>query len=210
VLGDDVPREDRSLLGGGRSAEALPHRDDVVVDRLGQPDDGQLLPALVQEVRQVGRGGVGVVAADGVQDVDPVPGQPVAGHLQRVLPLGHQPALEEVLDVGQLDPAVADRAAAEAVQQVGVGPDPVGDLDRSALQQSRVPVEVGDDLHLGDDLAVPLDQAADGRGQARCEPTGGEQGDTANGHGCSKRDGWRLDPRRGERLRRHAFVLSKP
>src|SRR6185295_13318546 len=51
-----------------------------------------------------------------------------------------------------------------------------------------------DDLYLGDDLAVPLDQAADGRGQARCEPTGGEQGDTANGHGCSKRDGWRLDP----------------
>ena len=118
VLGDDVAGVERALLGGGPGAERLADRDDVVVDRLGQPDDGQLVAVAAQVGREVGGGAVGVVAADGVQDVDAVAAQLLGGDVQRVLALLDEAALHAVLDVGELDPAVADRAAAERVQPV--------------------------------------------------------------------------------------------
>ena len=71
-----------------QAPEALADRDDVVVDGLRQPDDGQVVVVLLQVGREVGGGGVGVVAADGVQDVHAVGRQLVGGHLQRVLALG--------------------------------------------------------------------------------------------------------------------------
>ena len=49
--------------------------------------------------------------------------------------------------------------------------------------------------HVGGDLGVALDQAADGRGQAGGEATGGEHGDGPDGHGallrCSGEEGCR-------------------
>ena len=110
MLGDDVAGEERALLGGGPGAERLLDRDDVVVDRLGQADDGQLVAVAAQVRREVGGGAVGVVAADRVQDVDPVAAQLFGGDVQRVLALLDQAALDAVRDVGELDPAVADRA----------------------------------------------------------------------------------------------------
>jgi hypothetical protein len=94
VLGDDVLREDRRLLGRGPGAQGLPDRDDVVVDGLGQADHGELVVVLVQVGREVGGGGVGVVAADGVQDVDAVGGELLGRDLQRVLALLDQAALD--------------------------------------------------------------------------------------------------------------------
>jgi hypothetical protein len=88
---------------------------------LGSPTTVSSYPLLVQVCREVGGRGVGVVAADGVQDVDAVGLEPLGRDVQGVLTLLDQPALDQVLDVGQLDPAVADRAAAEVVQQVGLG-----------------------------------------------------------------------------------------
>ena len=85
VLGDDVAAKQRALLGGGPGAERLPDRDDVVVDRLGQADDGELVVVLGQIGGEVGGRGVGVVAADGVEDVDAVVGELVGGDVQRVL-----------------------------------------------------------------------------------------------------------------------------
>ena len=70
-----------------------------------------------QEGRQVGGGGVGVVAADGVQHVDAVGGEPVGRRLQRVDSFGDQSALDQVGRVGELDPRVADRRSAVGVQQ---------------------------------------------------------------------------------------------
>ena len=81
---------------------------------LGRPDDGQLVAVGVQVGREVGGGAVGVVAADRVQDVDAVAGELLGRDVQGVLALLDQAALDAVLDVGELDPAVADRAAAEA------------------------------------------------------------------------------------------------
>src|SRR5450759_4304068 len=59
----------------------------------------------------------------------------------------------------------------------------VVDDDRVPGQQAVVAMLVGDDLHLGGDLRVPLDEPADGRGQARGETAGGEKSDATNRHG---------------------------
>ncbi len=138
---------------------------------------------LVEVGGQVGGGGVGVVATDGVQDVDAVLAQLLGGHLQRVLALGDQAALDEVLRVGQLDAGVADRGAAEAVQDASVLASFFVDDDVVAGEQAVVAVLVGDDLDLGSDLVVALDEATDGGGQTRGEAAGGEQGDATNRHG---------------------------
>jgi hypothetical protein len=103
VLGDHVRGEARTLFGGRLRAQALPDRHDVVVDGLGQAHDHQVVPRLLQVSGEVGRRRVGVVAADRVQHVDAVGRQPLGGVGQRVGPVvGDQPALDQVLDVGQL------------------------------------------------------------------------------------------------------------
>ena len=135
MLGDDVAGEQGALLGGGPRAERLPDRHDVVVDGLGQPDDRQLVAVAAQVGREVGGGAVGVVAADRVQDVDPVAAQLLGGHVQRVLPGLDEAALDAVLDVGELDPAVADRAAPERVQPSGDRPHLGGHLDGSPVSR---------------------------------------------------------------------------
>ncbi len=70
VLIGDVLEEDRALFGGGPGTEGLADREDVVVDRLRQSDHRELVAVLVQVGRKIGGGGVGVVAADRVEDVD--------------------------------------------------------------------------------------------------------------------------------------------
>ena len=105
-------------------AERLLDRHDVVVDRLRQADHGEVV-VVAREVRgEVGGGRVGVVAADGVQHVDAVLDELLRRDLQRVLALLDQAALDAVRDVGELDAAVADRAAAELVQQAGLARAP--------------------------------------------------------------------------------------
>ncbi len=182
VLGDDVPGEDRALLGGGPGAEALPDRDDVVVDRLGQPDDGELVAVLVEVRCEVGRGRVRVVATDRVEDVDTVLRELLRGHVQRVLALLHETALDAVRDVGQLDPTVADRATAETVEQVRLLADLGGHDEVASAEQPGVAVEVSDDLDVRGHGRVALDEPADGGGQAGGKAARGEQGDAANGH----------------------------
>ena len=128
MLGDDVAGKKRALLGGGPGAERLLDRHDVIVDGFGQPDDGELVAAATQIGRKVGGGAVGVVAADRVQNVDIVSAELLSRDLQRVLAGLDEPTLHAVGDIGQLDPAVADRAPPERVQTVGVCPHLVGHL----------------------------------------------------------------------------------
>ena len=182
VLADDVEGEAGALLGRGPGAQGLADRDDVVVDGLGQADDGELVVVLVEVGGQVGGGGVGVVATDGVQDVDAVLAQLLGGELQGVDALLHQAALDEVLGVGELDAGVADRGPAEVAQDAGVLAALVVDDDVVAGEQAVVAVLVGDDLDLGSDLRVALDEVADGGGQTGGETASGEQGDATNRH----------------------------
>jgi hypothetical protein len=57
------------------------------------------------------------------------------------------------------------------------------DDDVVAGEQAVVAVLVGDDLDVGRDLGVALDQTSDGGGQARREAARRQQRDTTNRHG---------------------------
>ena len=87
VLADDVRGEPGGLLGGGPRAQRLLDGHHVVVDRLGQADDGQVVAVLVQVGGEVRGGRVRVVATDGVQHVDAVGLELLGRDLQRVLAL---------------------------------------------------------------------------------------------------------------------------
>jgi hypothetical protein len=182
MLGDHVAGIEGALLGGGPRPERLPDGHHVVVDGLGQPDYRELIAIAAQVRREVCGGAVGVVAADRVQHVDTVAAQLLGGHVERVLAGLDEAPLDAVGDVGQLDPAVADRAASERVQPARRRPYRVGHFREIAREQAGVPVAVGDDPHLGRDLAVPFDQPADCRGEAGREAACGEKGNGGDGH----------------------------
>ena len=190
VLGDDVGEVARALLGGGPGAEALADRIDVVVDGLGQADDGEVVVVSLEEGGEIGGGGVGVVAADGVEHVHAVLDELVGGDFLRVLAFLDEAALDAVLDVGELHAAVADRAAAVVVEDLGVFADGGGNGKAVAQQQALVAAAVADDLDGGIDLGVALDERADGAGETRGEAPGGENGDFFRFHG----GGWRGNP----------------
>src|SRR5690606_23073613 len=97
VLGQHVAGEEGGLLGGAQGTQRLPDRDHVVVDRLGQPHHGEADLLLGEVGSEVGGGGVGVVAADGVQDVDTVGDQTVGRDLEGGLVGADQSALAAVL-----------------------------------------------------------------------------------------------------------------
>ena len=183
VLRHDVLGEDRALLGRGPGAERLTDRDHVIVDRLGKADDGQPVVVLGKVGGQVGGGRVGVVATDGVQDVDAVLDEAVGRDLERVVALGHQAALDEVLCVGQLDARVTDGRAAELLEERGVGAHGVVDDEEVALQQALVPVAVGNDLDFRGDSGVALNEPTDRGGKAGGEAAGREDGYLLN-HEC--------------------------
>jgi hypothetical protein len=102
--------------------------------------------------------------------------------VQRVLALLDKTALDRVLDVGELDPRVADRRAAEPVQDRGLRAGLLADLYLVAGQQAVVAVQVGNDLDLRVELGVTLDQATNRGRQAGREAAGGQQGHTTNSH----------------------------
>src|SRR5699024_577534 len=97
--------------------------------------------------------------------------------------LGDQAALDEVLRVGELHAGVADGGAAEVVQQTGLRTHLVVHDEELTGEQPPVAVLVGDDLDVGHQLGVPLDEAADGGGQAGGVATGGQECDALDGHG---------------------------
>ena len=182
VLCDDVAGEECPLLGRSPGAEALPDRHDVVVDRLGQTDDLQLVALVGQVRREVCGRRARVVATDGVQHVDSVGHELVRRHPKGVGPLRHEAAPGGVGGIGQLDPGVAERGPTEGVQPGGDGPHLVGDLDVPAGEQACVPVEVADDAHVGRDPGVLLDECPHRRGEAGREPPGGEERDGPDRH----------------------------
>ena len=177
VLGDDVAEVARALFGGGPGAEGLADRIHVVVDRLGETDDGERIVVLREEGGEVGGGGVGVVAADGVENVDAVLDELVGGGFLRVLALLDEAALHAVFDVGEFDAAVADGAAAVAMEEGGGGALGGADFVAVAEEEAFVAAAVGDEFDVGRDFGVTLNESADGGAEAGREATGGEEGD---------------------------------
>ena len=182
VLADDVLGESRGLLGRGPGAQGLTDGNDVVVDRLGEPHDRQVVVVLLEVGREVGGCRVGVVAADRVEHVHAVGAQALGCDLEGILAFLDQAALHEVLRVRQLDAGVADRRSAEAGEDVGAAARLLADDDVVAGQEAVVSVLVGDDLDVGGDLGVALDEPSHGGGQAGGETAGSEQSDATNRH----------------------------
>ena len=182
VLTDDVGGEAGRFLGCRPRAEGLLDRDDVVVDRLRQPDDREVVAVLLEVRGKVGGRRVGVVPADGVEHVDAVSLQPLRSDGQGVLAFLDEPALDAVRGVRELHAAVADRGSPEAVQDAGVLADLGVDDDLVAGEQPVVPVLVGDDLDLGGQLCVALDEPSDSGGQAGREATSREERDATDRH----------------------------
>ena len=91
------------MISGRPSAKALRDRHDVVVDGLRKSDHGQSVIVCRKECCEVCSGGIRIVAADGVQDVDAVLHELLRCHSLRVLALVDEAALHAVLDVRELD-----------------------------------------------------------------------------------------------------------
>ena len=129
-----------------------------------------------------------------------------------------RPRFDEVRGVGELDPAVADRAAAVLLEHAREGPRGGVDDDGRAGQHAVVAVAVGDDLDVRQQLGVPLDEGAHRGGEAGRIPAGGQQGDAAQSPGSHvskpravERSAARAGSRRGQRDgRRRATVGSWP
>mmetsp|Transcript_34922 Transcript_34922/g.104175 ORF Transcript_34922/g.104175 Transcript_34922/m.104175 type:complete len:238 (+) Transcript_34922:1193-1906(+) len=179
----NVLEKEGALIGGGISPEGLFDGDDVVVDRLGHANDNNLSAVLLEDVLgQLGRLSVGVVSADGVDDVDVVSEELLGGSLEGSVALLDVATGHAVLDIGQLHSRVTNGTAPNLVQLSGVGPLVLGQQKRIASQYTLVTVGVHPnrqslDLPLLQRLRPVLGQMCDGRREARSESSGRHHGD---------------------------------
>ena len=104
MLGHDIAGESGAGLGRRCRTDRALDRCDVVVDGLRQTDDGERLADRVAVPRECSRVRGGVVAADRMEDGDPVAGQLPGGGLERIDAGRCEPAALAVLDVGEPDP----------------------------------------------------------------------------------------------------------
>ena len=167
VLLHDVEEELRAFLCRCPRAERLLDRIDVVVDRLGKPDNDERIVVFREVRREIGSRGVRVVAADRVKDVNAVLDQLVRRDLERILALGDKAALDAVLDIRELHPAVADRTAAMTRENERVLAHLGRDGDVLALQKPHVAIHVSDHLDAWGLFRVFVDQKAYRAGKAR-------------------------------------------
>ena len=116
MLGNYVAKKSRALFGGGPSAEGLANGEDIVIDGLGQTNHGESVIVLGQVGGEIGCGGIGIIATDGVQHVDAVFDELVGCDFLRILAFGDETPFYAVCDVGEFYPAITDGAAAVAVE----------------------------------------------------------------------------------------------
>ena len=89
--------------------------------------------------------------------------------LEGIFALLHETALDAVLDVRELNAAVADRGSAVTGENERVLADLVGDGNRLALEKTHITVDVTDHLDVGVLLVVFIDKKTDRRAEARGE-----------------------------------------
>ena len=103
TLRHNILKEEGTLLSGRVGTKGLVDGEDVVVDGLGHADDDDFAAVLLEQILgQFGGLGVGIVAADGVDDIDLVLEELLGGNLQGRLALLAQTALDAVGHVGEL------------------------------------------------------------------------------------------------------------
>ena len=117
-----------------------------------------------------------------MENGDAVSRQPVSRDAQRIVAFLDQTALGAIGCVGELDAAVADRRAAVSVQQMRLFPHIPGYLDTVTQKHALITRAVSDDVDLGRDVAVTLDQAAHGRRETGRKATRGQHCDFLFGH----------------------------
>ena len=183
VLTDDVLCILGDLFSGGPCTQGLADRHNVVVDRLGQADDRQVVVMLFEVGSKICSRGVGVVATDGVQNVNAILTELLSSLFKRIFAFGDKATLDEVLRVGQLDARVTNRGATEAVKDSSMLTSFFVNDNEVAGQQTVVAVLVRDDLDRRIDFVVALNEATNSGRKTRSEATGGEQSDATNRHG---------------------------
>lgn len=103
TLGHYILKEDGTLLSGSVGTKGLVDGKDVIVNGLGHADDGDLSAVLLKEVLgQLSGLGVGIITANGVDDVHFVLKELLRRNLEGRFAFLAQTALDAVGDVGQL------------------------------------------------------------------------------------------------------------
>jgi hypothetical protein len=110
---------------------------------------------------KVGRRGVGVVAANRVQDGDAVLGEAFGCDAQRIFAFLDEAALHAIGCIGELHAAVADRRAAITMEEGRLLAHVPGDFDAVGKEQALVAGAVGDELDIRCDVTVALDETSD-------------------------------------------------
>ncbi|MOA07758.1 hypothetical protein D3C78_1274750 [compost metagenome] len=182
LLVADIVKEGGADFGGRPGAERLLDRHHVIIHRLRQADDGEVIAVRAEIGGKVRSRRVGVVTADGVENGDAVGRQPVSGDAQRIVAFLDQTALGAIGGIGELDAAVADRRAAVTVQQMRLFPHVFVDFDAVTQKYALITRAVSDDVDLGRNVAVTLDQAAHGRRETGRKATRGQHCDFLFGH----------------------------
>ena len=167
-----------ALVGRGPGTKSLFDGVDVVVDRLGQTDDSEVIAVFVKVSCEIGCGRVGVVSADGVKNIDLVRLQSFRRHFERVLAGFDETTLGAVIDIGELYPAIADRTAAEVVENGGIVPDLPGKVVRIAEEETLVSVQVTHQIGVRGKFVILFDQASNRGRKAGGNPAGGQKGNS--------------------------------
>ena len=97
--------------------------------------------------------------------------------MERILTFFDQAAFHAVLDVGQLDSTVPNRATSEIVKQVRLLHHILWEGHALAEKQALVAIEIADQFGVRADLRILLYQSANGGREARGEATSGEKSD---------------------------------
>ena len=174
----DVAEEACALVSGGPGPESLFDRVDVVVDRLRETDDGELVAVLVKVVGEISGRSVGIVSADGVEDVDLVRLKALSCDLERDFPRLHKATLGAVVYVGEFDPAVPDGAAAEVVENGCIITNLLREMIGIPEKETLIPVQVTHQISIGREGVVLFDQASNGSGKTWGDPPGGQKGNS--------------------------------
>mmetsp|Transcript_60624 Transcript_60624/g.120012 ORF Transcript_60624/g.120012 Transcript_60624/m.120012 type:complete len:346 (+) Transcript_60624:768-1805(+) len=169
-VGRLVGEELRSILRRRPCTEGLGDGVEIVVDRLWQRDDAELVPVLCEVRGELGGGHGRLKATDRVEHLDAVLLDLLGCHLHGLVALLNHPAVHRQTRLvdGRFEiddnQGILDSARLDEGQQVATG-DPLGvfgrDGDSLAHQQALIPVDIPDYLRVRVEARVIGDEVRD-------------------------------------------------